>query len=133
MSTATHTATAPPTWSWNPRELLRVGIGVPLGVLCVLAMIIVPLPPVALDILFTFNIALSIVIVMSVFYVSRPVEFGVFPTALLLATLLRLALNVASARIVLLRGYTGPGAAGHVIESFGKFVVGGDFAVGIVV
>ena len=133
MSTATNTATAPTAWSPNLRGMLRVGIGVPLGVLCVLAMIIVPLPPVALDILFTFNIALSIIIVMSVFYVSRPVEFGVFPTALLLATLLRLALNVASARVVLLHGYTGPGAAGHVIESFGEFVVGGNFAVGVVV
>jgi flagellar biosynthesis protein FlhA len=133
MTTATNIATGPVNWSQNLRDILRVGIGVPLGVLGVLAMVIVPLPPVALDILFTFNIALSIVIVMSVFYVSRPVEFGVFPTALLLATLLRLALNVASARVVLLHGYTGPGAAGHVIESFGEFVVGGNFAVGVVV
>jgi flagellar biosynthesis protein FlhA len=129
MSTATATSPSLPSL----RDLLRVGIGVPVGVLGVLAMVILPLPPMALDILFTFNIALSIVVVMGVFYVSRPIEFGVFPTALLLATLLRLALNVASARVVLLHGYTGPGAAGHVIESFGEFVVGGNFAVGVVV
>jgi flagellar biosynthesis protein FlhA len=118
-----------PAW----RDLLRAGIGVPAGVLAVLAMVILPLPPMALDVLFTFNIALSIVIVMAVFYVSRPIEFGVFPTVLLLATLLRLALNVASTRVVLLHGYSGPQAAGHVIQSFGEFVVGGNFAVGVVV
>ncbi len=114
-------------------ELLRHGIGVPAGVLAVLAMIILPLPPLALDVLFTFNIALSIVIVMAVFYVTRPIEFGTFPTVLLLATLLRLALNVASTRVVLLNGHTGSQAAGHVIQSFGEFVIGGNFAVGVVV
>jgi flagellar biosynthesis protein FlhA len=115
------------------RDLLRTGIGVPIGVLAVLAMIVLPLPPMALDILFTFNIALSVVIMMTVFYVSRPVEFGVFPTVLLVATLLRLALNVASTRVVLLNGHSGPGAAGRVIQAFGEFVIGGNFAVGVVV
>src|SRR5215475_3119331 len=115
------------------RALLKAGLGVPLGVLGVLAMVVLPLPPIALDALFTFNIALSIVIVMSVFYVARPVEFGVFPTILLIATLLRLALNVASTRVVLLNGHTGAHAAGRVIESFGQFVIGGNFAVGVVV
>jgi len=115
------------------RDLLRVGIGVPVGMLAVLAMIVLPLPPMALDVLFTFNIALSMVIVMAVFYVARPIEFGVFPTVLLLATLLRLALNVASTRVVLLNGHTGAQAAGHVIRSFGEFVIGGNFAVGVVV
>ena len=130
MTAATTTSSSNlPTW----RDLLRTGIGVPAGVLAVLAMVILPLPPMALDVLFTFNIALSIVIVMAVFYVARPIEFGVFPTVLLLATLLRLALNVASTRVVLLHGYSGPQAAGHVIESFGEFVVGGNFAVGVVV
>ena len=131
------TATAPSAARSGPlpslRDLLRIGIGVPAGVLGVLAMVILPLPPMALDVLFTFNIALSIIVLMSVFYVARPIEFGVFPTALLLATLLRLALNVASARVVLLHGYAGVGAAGRVIESFGQFVVGGNFAVGVVV
>jgi flagellar biosynthesis protein FlhA len=127
------TSTANPNAMPNLREILRAGAGVPLGVLAVLAMIVLPLPPMALDILFTFNIALSIIIMMAVFYVSRPVEFGVFPTVLLVATLLRLALNVASTRVVLLHGHTGPGAAGHVIQSFGEFVIGGNFAVGVVV
>ncbi|HYM28206.1 MAG TPA: FHIPEP family type III secretion protein, partial [Steroidobacteraceae bacterium] len=127
MSNATATA------SPSLLDLLRHGLGVPVGVLAVLAMIILPLPPLALDVLFTFNIALSIVIVMAVFYVTRPIEFGTFPTVLLLATLLRLALNVASTRVVLLNGHTGSQAAGHVIQSFGEFVIGGNFAVGVVV
>jgi flagellar biosynthesis protein FlhA len=115
------------------RTLLRTGLGVPIGVMAVLAMVVLPLPPVALDVLFTFNIALSLVVVMAVFYVARPLEFGVFPTVLLLATLLRLALNVASTRVVLLHGHGGSGAAGKVIESFGEFVVGGNYAVGVIV
>ena len=115
------------------RSLIRSGIGVPLGVLAVLAMIILPLPPLALDVLFTFNIALSLIVVMAVFYVARPLDFGVFPTVLLLATLLRLALNVASTRVVLLHGHTGSHAAGQVIESFGEFVIGGNYAVGVIV
>ena len=117
----------------NLKDLLRSGIGVPLGVLAVLAMVVLPLPPMALDILFTFNIALSLVVLMAVFYVPRPLEFGVFPSVLLLATLLRLALNVASTRVVLMHGHTGSGSAGKVIESFGEFVVGGNYAVGVIV
>ncbi|HEU4487005.1 MAG TPA: flagellar biosynthesis protein FlhA [Povalibacter sp.] len=117
----------------NIAALVRSGIGVPVGVLAVLAMVVLPLPPIALDVLFTFNIALSLVIVMAVFYVSRPLEFGVFPTVLLLATLLRLALNVASTRVVLLHGHTGSHAAGKVIQSFGEFVIGGNYAVGVIV
>jgi flagellar biosynthesis protein FlhA len=123
--------TTAPTFSFA--DVLRHGVGVPAGVLAVLAMIVLPMPPFALDLLFTFNIALSIVIVMAVFYVARPIEFGTFPTVLLLATLLRLALNVASTRVVLLNGHTGSQAAGHVIKSFGEFVIGGNFAVGVVV
>jgi flagellar biosynthesis protein FlhA len=115
------------------RSLLRCGIGVPIGVLAALAMVILPLPPLALDVLFTFNIALSIIVVMAVFYVARPLDFGMFPTVLLLATLLRLALNVASTRVVLLHGHTGSHAAGKVIESFGEFVIGGNYAVGVIV
>ena len=115
------------------RRLLQNGLGAPLVLLAVLAMMVVPLPPLALDALFTFNIALSVVVVMAVVYVARPLDFGVFPIVLLLATLLRLALNVASTRVVLLHGHEGTGAAGHVIESFGEFVVGGNYAVGIVV
>jgi len=115
------------------RLLVQRGIGAPLILLSVLAMVILPLPPIALDVLFTFNIALSVLIVMAVVNVARPLDFGIFPTVLLLATLLRLALNVASARVVLLHGHEGTAAAGHVIEAFGQFVVGGNYAVGIVV
>jgi flagellar biosynthesis protein FlhA len=114
-------------------HILRSGVGVPIGVLAVLAMIVLPLPPLALDVLFTFNIALSLVVVMAVFYVLRPLEFGVFPTVLLLATVLRLALNVASTRVVLLHGHTGSHAAGKVVQSFGEFVIGGNYAVGVIV
>src|SRR5688572_7138182 len=124
---------AAPATSLDFRSLIRSGLGVPLGVLAALAMVILPLPPLALDVLFTFNIALSLIVVMAVFYVSRPLDFGVFPTVLLLATLLRLALNVASTRVVLLHGHTGGHAAGRVIESFGEFVIGGNYAVGVIV
>ena len=114
-------------------QLLKRGAGAPVLLLAVLAMVVLPLPPLALDVLFTFNIALSVLVVMAVVNVSRPLEFGVFPTVLLLATLLRLALNVASTRVVLLHGHEGTASAGHVIEAFGQFVVGGNYAVGIVV
>jgi len=117
----------------NILQLLRRGLGAPLMLLAVLAMIVLPLPPIALDVLFTFNIALSVLVAMAVVNVSRPLDFAIFPTVLLLATLLRLALNVASTRVVLLHGHEGTGAAGRVIEAFGEFVVGGNYAVGIVV
>jgi flagellar biosynthesis protein FlhA len=115
------------------RLLLQRGLGAPLLLLGVLAMVVLPLPAVALDVLFTFNIALSVLIVMAVVSVARPLDFAIFPTVLLLSTLLRLALNVASTRVVLLRGHEGTAAAGRVIEAFGEFVVGGNYAVGIVV
>ena len=111
----------------------KLGLGVPVLVVALLAMVVVPLPPILLDAFFTFNITLSLIIMLAVIYVSRPLDFAVFPTVLLGITLLRLALNVASTRVVLLEGHTGPGAAGRVIEAFGTFVVGGSYAVGIVV
>jgi len=98
-----------------------------------LAMVMLPMPPFLLDMLFSFNIALSLVILLAVIYVMRPLEFAAFPTVVLMATLLRLALNIASTRVVLLHGHDGPGAAGKVIEAFGEFVIGGNFAVGLVV
>ena len=115
------------------RGILRNGLGAPILLMVMMAMIVVPLPPFMLDMFFSFNIALSLVLLLVTIYILRPLEFGVFPTVLLVATLLRLALNVASTRVVLLEGHTGTGAAGHVIESFGDFVVGGNYAVGIVV
>ncbi len=110
-----------------------VVLGAPLLVLLVLAMVVLPLPPIVLDLLFTFNITLSLIVILAVIYVARPLDFGVFPTVLLVATLLRLALNIASTRVVLLQGHTGTDAAGRVIEAFGDFVIGGNYAVGIVV
>ena len=112
---------------------MKIGIGVPLGLISILAMMILPLPPLMLDVLFTFNIALSLVIVMAVFQVKRPLDFAIFPTVLLLVTLLRLALNVASTRVVLMHGHEGSHAAGKVIAAFGEFVIGGNYAVGAVV
>lgn len=109
------------------------GLGMPILMLAILAMMMIPLPPLALDALFTFNIALSLAILLTTVYVKRPLEFGVFPTVLLVVTLLRLALNIASTRVVLLNGHTGTSAAGEVIEAFGEFVVGGNYAVGLVI
>jgi flagellar biosynthesis protein FlhA len=109
------------------------GLGAPIVLLAILAMMVVPLPLFILDLLFTFNLALSIVIVLAVIYVLRPMEFSSFPTVLLMATLLRLALNVASTRIVLLHGHEGTHAAGKVIEAFGNFVIGGHYTVGFIV
>ena len=112
---------------------IRQGIGAPLLLLALLAMVVLPLPTPLLDALFTFNIALSLVVVLAVVYVSRPLDFSIFPTVLLITTLLRLALNVASTRVVLLNGHQGTDAAGKVIEAFGEFVIGGNYAVGLVV
>jgi len=114
-------------------EFARNGLGVPLLVMVVLAMMVLPLPAFLLDIFFTFNITLSIMILLAVIYVRRALEFAAFPTVLLGATLLRLGLNVASTRIVLINGHTGSHAAGRVIAAFGQFVVGGNYAVGMVV
>ena len=105
----------------------------PLLILVILAMMVLPLPPFALDLFFTFNIAISVIVMLVAMSVMKPLDFSVFPTVLLVTTLLRLSLNVASTRIVLLDGHTGPGAAGQVIEAFGHFLVGGNYAVGLVV
>jgi len=109
------------------------GLGAPLVILMTLSMLVLPLPPFVLDLFFTFNIAFSLIILMVVIYTLKPLEFSVFPTVILVATLLRLALNVASTRVVLLEGHQGGDAAGKVIEAFGAFVIGGNFAVGLVV
>ncbi len=114
-------------------ELNKNGLGAPLLVIIMLMMVIVPLPTFALDVLFTFNISLSLIVVLVVIYALRPLDFAAFPTVLLIATMLRLALNIASTRIVLMEGHTGTASAGAVIESFGSFVVGGNYAVGLVV
>ncbi|NUZ05952.1 flagellar biosynthesis protein FlhA [Schlegelella sp. ID0723] len=105
----------------------------PLVVVMILAMMVLPLPPFALDLLFTFNIAMALMVMMVAAYMVRPLDFAAFPAVILLTTLLRLSLNVASTRVVLLEGHTGAGAAGAVIESFGHFLIGGNFAVGLIV
>ncbi|MBT7409250.1 MAG: flagellar biosynthesis protein FlhA, partial [Methylococcales bacterium] len=109
------------------------GLGAPIILMMVMAMVMVPLPPFLLDVFFTFNIALSIIILMVSIYTLRPLDFAVFPSILLVTTLLRLAMNIASTRVVLLDGHNGGAAAGKVIEAFGEFVIGGNFAIGLVV
>ena len=111
----------------------KAELGAPLVIVMVLSMLILPLPAFILDLLFTFNIAFSLIILLVVVYTLKPLEFASFPTVILLATILRLALNVASTRIVLIEGHKGGDAAGKVIEAFGAFVIGGNFAVGLVV
>ncbi|ELY5142192.1 TPA: flagellar biosynthesis protein FlhA [Vibrio vulnificus] len=108
-------------------------IGAPIMVLATLAMVVLPIPPFLLDMFFTFNIALAMVVLLVTVYTRRPLDFAAFPTVLLIATLLRLALNVASTRVVLLKGHEGGDAAGNVIEAFGNVVIGGNYAVGLVV
>ena len=115
------------------RILLQANLGVPIVLLALLGMMTLPVPPVLLDVLFTFNIALALVVVLVAVYSLRPLEFALFPTILLVATLLRLALNVASTRVVLLEGHKGADAAGHVIQAFGEVLVGGNYVVGLVV
>ncbi|MFT7560637.1 MAG: flagellar biosynthesis protein FlhA [Flavobacteriales bacterium] len=117
----------------NIRGIGKGNLSVPILLLALLGMMILPLPPFLLDAFFSFNIALSIVVLLVGVYTLRPLDFAVFPTILLVATLLRLALNVASTRIVLLYGHEGGDAAGKVIEAFGEVVIGGNYAVGLVV
>ena len=105
----------------------------PVFIVMLLAMMILPLPAIALDLLFTFNIALSILVLLIGLQTTKPLDFLAFPTVLLITTMLRLSLNVASTRLVLTEGHTGPSAAGKVIEAFGHFLIGGNYAVGIVV
>ncbi|WP_295472519.1 flagellar biosynthesis protein FlhA [uncultured Pseudomonas sp.] len=117
----------------NLAGLGRGQLGVPILLLALMAMMMLPMPPFLLDVFFTFNIALSIVVLLVCVYAMRPLDFSVFPTILLVATLLRLALNVASTRVVMLHGQDGHDAAGKVIQAFGEVVIGGNYVVGIVV
>lgn len=123
-----------PVQQWFRRNAAWAGgLAAPMLVMTVLSMMVLPLPTWLLDTFFTLNIALALVVMMVAAYMRRPLDFSVFPTVLLLTTLLRLSLNVASTRVVLLEGHTGPGAAGAVIEAFGHFLIGGNFAVGFIV
>lgn len=117
----------------NAVSQVQGNLGVPILLLAVLGMMTLPVPPFLLDVFFSFNIALAIVVLLVAVYALSPLDFAVFPTVLLVATLLRLALNVASTRVVLLEGHQGGDAAGKVIQSFGEVVIGGNYAVGLVV
>jgi flagellar biosynthesis protein FlhA len=119
-------------WYANNARVVQ-GAAAPMLVVAVLAMMVLPLPPVLLDVFFTINIAVALMVMMVAAYMVRPLDFAAFPSVLLLTTLMRLSLNVASTRVVLLEGHTGPGAAGAVIEAFGHFLIGGNFAVGLIV
>lgn len=123
---AARTAAAAGAWSWSE-------LGVPAAVLGVILAMIVPLPAPLLDVLLSANITVSVVVLLVSLYVVRPVDFSVFPTALLLLTLFRLALNISSSRLILLEGNQGTAAAGSVIEAFGNFVVGGNYVIGVVI
>src|SRR3954465_5049260 len=128
------TAGAPPT---GILELIRQApwteLSVPIAVLGIIFAMITPLPSFLLDVLISTNITLSVIVLLVSMYIIKPVDFSVFPTTLLLLTLFRLALNVSSARLILLNGNSGTSAAGQVIEAFGNFVVGGNYAIGVVI
>ncbi|WP_293660696.1 flagellar biosynthesis protein FlhA [Rhodoferax sp. OV413] len=119
-------------WYSNNAGVLQ-GAAAPMLVVAILAMMVLPLPPLVLDMFLTINIAVALMVMMVASYMIRPLDFAAFPSVLLLTTLMRLSLNVASTRVVLLEGHTGPGAAGAVIEAFGHFLIGGNFAVGLIV
>ena len=122
------------TQQWLGRHAALIqGAAAPMLVVAILAMMVLPMPTWLLDVFFTINIATALMVMMVAAYMIRPLDFAAFPAVLLLTTLMRLSLNVASTRVVLLEGHTGPGAAGAVIEAFGHFLIGGNFAVGLIV
>ena len=113
--------------------LKRGDIALAIGVMTILVVLILPLPPILLDLALAISIILSVLILMTALFIQTPLEFSAFPTVLLIATMLRLALNLASTRLILAHGHEGTAAAGHVIEAFGNFVMGGNFVIGIIV
>src|SRR6202165_4111598 len=128
------TAPSAQTSALNATRLSNLGeLGVPIAVLAIVIALITPLPSFVLDFLIVMDLMMSVIVMMVAMYIGRPVEFSVFPTVLLLLTLFRLALNVSTSRLILLNGNTGTSAAGHVIEAFGSFVVGGSYIVGAVI
>ena len=119
-------------WSGSNAGALQ-GMTAPILVVAILGLMVLPVPPWLLDTFFTLNIAVALMVMMVAAYMIKPLDFAAFPSVLLLTTLMRLSLNVASTRVVLMEGHTGPGAAGAVIEAFGHFLIGGNFAVGLIV
>src|SRR5271166_571879 len=137
MATAPTTAIPKPRGglpAMSPAALTSLAeLAVPIAVLAIVVALITPLPGFVLDFLIVMDLMMSVIVMMVAMYIGRPVEFSVFPTVLLLLTLFRLALNVSSARLILLNGNTGTAVAGHVIEAFGSFVVGGNYIIGAVI
>ena len=113
--------------------LRRSDIGLAVGMMAILVVLILPLPPLLLDFSLAISITFSVLILMTSLFIQTPLEFSAFPTVLLIATMLRLALNLASTRLILAHGHEGTAAAGHVIQAFGNFVMGGNFVIGIIV
>src|SRR3954471_6444934 len=133
-------AAAAPTGGFQMPSLSAIGvmlkrgdIALATGVMTILVVLILPLPPIVLDLFLAISITLSILILMTSLFIQTPLEFSAFPTILLISTMLRLSLNLASTRLILARGHEGTAAAGHVIEAFGNFVMGGNFVIGIIV
>ena len=122
-----------PTLTEIGNILKRGDIALALGVLTILVVLILPLPAIVLDLFLAISITLSILILMTSLFIQAPLEFSAFPTVLLISTMLRLSLNMASTRLILSHGHEGTDAAGHVIEAFGSFVMGGNFVIGIIV
>ena len=133
MSARTPTLGSDLIGSWMRFGLQNRDIGFAIGVILVLGMLFVPLPPILLDVGLALSLSVSVLILMVALWIPRPLEFNSFPTLLLMVTMLRLSLNISSTRLILSRGHTGPGAAGGVIEGFSRFIVSGDFAIGIVI
>jgi len=124
-------ASSPAVKSWAFADTKDMALGV--GVVAILGVMILPLPTTLLDFFLTFNITLGIIILLTAMYTLKPLDFSIFPSLLLVVTLFRLSLNVASTRLILLRGEIGLTAAGQVIKAFGSFVVGGNYVVGMIV
>src|SRR6201997_2330689 len=134
MAEATTAGTKTIALPWGARFSAGFGeMGVPIAVVAIVLALIMPMPGPLLDFLIVSDIMLSVIVMMVAVYIRRPVDFSVFPTTLLLLTLFRLALNISSSRLILLNGNTGTSAAGHVIEAFGSFVVGGNYIIGAVI
>src|SRR5215469_15243046 len=132
-STITAPATPAALFSKISATLRRGEIALALAVVAILVVLILPMPTWLLDLSLALSITFSVLILMVALFIQRPLEFSTFPTVLLIATMLRLALNLASTRLILSHGHEGTGAAGHVIEAFGSFVMGGNFVIGIIV
>jgi flagellar biosynthesis protein FlhA len=133
MSTQNTNFTSRPILSFSRFASSNTDIGFAIGVMLILAMLFIPLPPLLLDMGLAFSLSVAVLILMVALWIGVPLEFNSFPTVLLVVTMLRLALNVSSTRLILSEGHTGPGAAGNVIEGFAQFIVGGDFIIGIIV